>query len=158
MKRNKNKDAKKVAKDLLIPMIIAAIIVFIFTRFFGIGFVEGVSMKPTYHNGQIFLYNKSVKDLEDGDIVVFKSKELKSDLVKRVIAIQNEKLELKGGNVYVDGVLINEDYIKEKDNATNISVVIPRGYVFVMGDNRNHSIDSRSFGLIKETDIYGKVF
>lgn len=156
-KKNKNKDNKKVAKDLLIPMVIAAIVVFIFTRFFGLGFVEGISMKPTYHNGQLFLYNKSTSDIQDGDVVVFKSKELKSDLVKRVIATQNEKLELRSGDVYINGILINEDYIKEKDKTTNVSVVIPRGYVFLMGDNRKHSIDSRSFGLVKIEDIYGKV-
>ena len=153
----KERDKKKVIKDIVVPICIATLLVFTFTRFFGIGFIDGVSMKPTYHNGQIFLYSKS-NDVESGDVVVFRARELKADLVKRVIATENNKLEIKNGKTYIDGTLINESFVKHQDKSTALTVVIPRGYVFVMGDNRTHSIDSRRFGLVKVTDIYGKVF
>lgn len=153
----KDIDKKKILKDIVIPVLIAGVLVFTFTRFFGIGFIDGISMKPSYHNGQIFLYSKN-NEVEKGDVVVFKARELKADLVKRVIATQGDKLEIKDGKTYIDGTLIDETFVKHKDKATVVSVVIPRGYVFVMGDNRTHSIDSRRFGLVKVSDIYGKVF
>jgi len=145
----------KVFKDLVIPVLIAAAIVFTFTRFFGIGLVDGHSMEPTYSSGRPFIYHKTT-DVDRGDIVVFYTTKLKANLVKRVIAKGGDKLELRDGNVYVNDTRVVEKYIKEKDTATNLKLTIPRGYIFVMGDNRNHSVDSRRFGLIASKYIYGK--
>ena len=149
-------DKKKAAKEFLLPIVIASVIVFAVTRFIGFGFVQGSSMKPTYNNGKFFIYQKT-KDIEQNDIVMFYSKKLKADLIKRVIANENTTLEIKNGDLYIDGTFVDEPYLKHKDKSLNVSCYVPRGYIYVLGDNRNHSVDSRKFGLVKISDVYGKM-
>lgn len=86
-------------------------------------------------------------------------------IIKRVIAVGGQTVDIHDGQVYVDGELINEPYINEQNSTADLGaftgqypITIPEGYYFCMGDNRNHSTDSRasSVGLIKEDQIYGK--
>ena len=101
---------------------------------------------------------------EKGDIVVVdKANYFGKSIVKRVIATEGDKLfiDYNTGNVYVNGVLLQESYIKEKINpqaSENIDITIKEGHVFVMGDNRNGSSDSRlaEVGQINEKNILGK--
>ena len=147
---------KKILKEVVIPIAIAVVVVFGVTRFIGFGFVEGSSMKPTYNSGRLFIYQKT-KDIEQNDIVMFYSRKLKADLIKRVIATENTNLEIRNGDLYINNIYIDEPYLKHKDKSLNVSCYVPRGYIYVMGDNRNHSVDSRKIGLIKISDVYGKM-
>ncbi len=77
--------------------------------------------------------------------------------VKRVIGLPGDRLEFVMGRVYLNGELLQEDYIQEKMISDLDPVVVPDGYVYVLGDNRNHSMDSRQIGPIPLANIQGKV-
>lgn len=128
--------------------------------------VVGNSMDSTLHDGQrLFVLRQAYlgkkNNPEYKDIIVvdadFWGEEKK--IIKRVIATEGQSLKIEGSNVYVDGKLLKEDYINEAMNPEWNIVIdkIPEDKLFVMGDNRNHSGDSRHIGLVDESDIYGKV-
>ena len=80
-------------------------------------------------------------------------------LSKRVIAVEGDKIECIDSELYLNGQLLEEDYINEDMDYHDFSYEIPEGKIFIMGDNRNHSIDSRIIGYIDfEDDVVGKVF
>lgn len=129
--------------------------------------VSGISMQDTLYENERLLVSCFNYKPQNGDIVVVThGKDLDEPIIKRVIATEGQHLSIdyEDGEVVVDGVLLNEDYIKgttiAAQNPTNIPDVIPEGYVFVMGDNREHSLDSRSarVDLIPVDNIIGKAF
>lgn len=144
--------------------------------------VDGRSMLPTLHNGDRLVMYRLFYQPKRGDIVVISDYggnvldadgnvvpsgyALNENLIKRVIAVAGQKLEVDAstGAVYVDDVLLDEPYINmpttTDDLAFNYPITIPEGYIFVMGDNRNHSTDSRSpsVGLVRAEDVLGKAF
>ena len=78
------------------------------------------------------------------------------NIVKRIIAVGEDTVVIRGNKVYVNGKELNEDYLKTTQYSTpDISVKVPRGYIFVLGDNRDVSNDSRYFGCISEAEING---
>lgn len=128
--------------------------------------VVGESMDSTLHDGQrLFVFRQAYAGKKNNpeykDIIVveadFFGEEKK--IIKRVIATEGQSLKIKGSDVYVDGELLKEDYINETMNPEwDIEIEkIPEDKLFVMGDNRNYSGDSRHIGLVDESDIYGKV-
>ena len=129
--------------------------------------VDGDSMNDTLQNEDRLLVACLGYEPKCGDIVIVTHGEhLPEPIVKRVIATAGQTLEIdyNTGDVIVDGVLLKENYIKGVTRATieswNFPRVIPEGYVFVMGDNRENSRDSRSssVGLIPVENIIGKAF
>ena len=129
--------------------------------------VDGPSMNDTLKDKDRLLVSSFNYKPQNGDIVIIThGKELPEAIVKRVIATEGQKLRInpETGEVTVDGVLLKEDYIKgvtrSVTNPARIPDVIPKGYVFVMGDNREHSTDSRSakVDLIPVENITGKAF
>ena len=129
--------------------------------------VEGDSMNDTLHNEERLLVSCWCYEPKCGDIVIVTHGEkLAEPIVKRIIATAGQTLEIDSqtGDVIVDGVLLKEDYIKGITrtviDAGEIPRVIPEGYVFVMGDNRENSLDSRSrrVGLVPVENIVGKAF
>lgn len=106
-------------------------------------------------------------DIVPGDIVTFKDPEIASRvLIKRCIAVGGQTVDLRDGLVYVDGVAASEPYTDEKPseplNRTIEDITypytVPQGYIWVMGDNRTNSQDSRYFGAIPDTSVYGRAF
>ncbi|MBQ2842538.1 MAG: signal peptidase I [Clostridia bacterium] len=129
--------------------------------------VVGSSMYPTLENGNRIILSAFTYSPENGDIVVTcqpnDSYAIEDVLVKRVIATagQTVDIDFEKGIVYVDGEMLDEPYINEPTHDRedfNRPVTVPEGYVFVMGDNRNHSTDSRDnrVGLIREEYILGE--
>ena len=130
-------------------------------------FIPSGSMLPTLHQDDRVLVNKLSYDLHDvhrGDLVVFERPEGEAagqikDLIKRVVGLPGEKIEQRDGDVYIDGQRLEEPYLAEGTETTNLDPqVIPDGHVFVMGDNRSDSMDSRVFSAIDEDLIVGRAF
>lgn len=122
--------------------------------------VPTASMYPTIKdNDQIYvtrIYNKN--NLKRGDIVVFNSKELKMELVKRLIGLPNDTIEVTDkGLVYVNGKKLNETYVVDNGGKSGVYKV-PEAHYFFMGDNRINSLDSRYWNnpYIDSSDIEGK--
>ena len=147
--------------DVIFYLIILIMLILSLTRTVVISHVIGESMEPTLHNSDTCIVVKDFDGYEPGDIVVFNSIENKA-LIKRVIAVGGQTVRIADGIVYVNNVAIEEDYLKEGEFTVEFdikeTVVVPKGCYFVLGDNRNNSLDSRnkSIGFIKETDIIGE--
>ena len=153
----------KTLGELISCLIFVTILFCIAIRLVG---VVGESMYPTLHDGDKltllsnFLYEPAV-----GDIVVLKAPNFDDDrpIVKRVIAEagQTVDIDFDTGEVWVDGVLLDEPYINEptyRDNGTQFPLTVPENCIFVMGDNRNHSTDSRDprIGCVDQRYVLGK--
>ena len=148
----------------LVYSVLAGVVIFTFgIRLIG---VEGHSMVPTLQEGDRLLVANPMfyDDFKYGDIVVLtKESFLSEPIVKRVIAVggQTVDIDFDSGSVYVDGMLLKEDYINEltfTTDGTEFPVTVPEGSVFVMGDNRNHSNDSRDvkLGTVDTRHMIGK--
>lgn len=145
--------------------VLLALLIFFGTRMVVQNFrVDGGSMVPALENGEFLLVNKLayVASTPDrGDVVVFRSPaKPDEDLVKRIIGLPNETVEFHDGGVYVDGRRLAEGEYFAGVTGTRAgrSLVVPDQAYFVLGDNRGQSIDSRSFGIVPEASIVGKVW
>ncbi len=154
----------------LVYILAAVTVVFVFAiRLVG---VDGSSMYPTLHHSDylVLLSNVFYRNAEAGDIVVMTVPYFENEpIVKRVIATEGQTVDIDfdSGVVYVDGEALDEPYTfeptyvsyKEIGQALDYPVTVPEGHIFVMGDNRNNSTDSRfaPVGVVDERDVLGKV-
>ena len=157
----------------LVRDVFLIIVVFIL---FGVFFVqpvvvEGTSMLPQLHDGERLLVNKLVYykiqsiswgHIERGDIVVFwYPNDPDKSFVKRVIGLPGETVEVRSGRILVNGIELREPYLDTEHNLSLPSwpaKKVDDHHYFVMGDNRDNSLDSRYWGLVPEKYIYGKAF
>ena len=143
-----------------IPIISAVIIAFLINKFllFKV-LIPSESMVPTLNVGDRLFVTRvyNLDKLERGDIVVFYSEELQEDLIKRLIGLPGDKIEIKNGVVSVNGETLEEDYIGAEDKFNGVYEV-PEGKYFFLGDNRLYSKDSRYWinPYIDGEDIAGK--
>lgn len=160
MKENIKIKNNTLLKDWLIPVLIAIIIGLLINRFiFFTVFVPTGSMIPTINVDDKAIVSRiyNIKSMSRGDIIVFYSEELNQTLVKRLIGMPNDEIEIKNGIVFVNGQELKEDYVKNKDNYNGIFKV-PEGKYFFLGDNRPISKDARLWKnpYIDESDIKGE--
>jgi signal peptidase I len=124
--------------------------------------VEGTSMMPTLADQERVFINKFVYKLEPihrGDVVVFRyPRDVSKSYIKRVIAVQGDRVRIDEGQVYVNDAPLPETYVPEAywDTRSYPETVVPKHAFFVLGDHRNLSNDSRDFGPVGEQYIYGK--
>ena len=171
MSEQDKQTAEKEGRDLyewvqaLVCSVLTVVLVFTFgIRLIG---VDGHSMVPTLQDGDRLLVTTSLLsgDYEYGDIVIIQKGTFAGGepIVKRVIATggQTVDIDFETGAVYVDGTLLEEDYINELtfvEEGTEFPLTVPEGSIFVMGDNRNHSSDSRdaSLGTVDTRYVIGR--
>ena len=151
------------AKDWVISIIIAIALAFVIRQFVvELYIVDGPSMRPTLQSQERLVVNKFIYDFrapKKGEILVFQyPRDTSRDFIKRVIATPGDTIEIKGGNVYVNDQMLKEDYILEKTRSEYPKATVPEGTVFVMGDNRNHSTDSRDtrIGAVDTRYVVGR--
>lgn len=158
----KAKDIKKdnFFKEWIIPILGALILVFLLRQFvFFNVYVPTGSMIPTINIDDKVLVTRihNYNNLKRGDIIVFNSDELKETLVKRLIGLPGDKIEIKDGIVFVNGEKLEENYVKNKDDYSG-TFEVPQGKYFFMGDNRPISDDARYWEnhYIDSSKIQGK--
>lgn len=121
--------------------------------------VENISMRPTLKPGEFLLVNKlayRVGEIGHGDIIVFHYPlNPQEDYIKRVIGVPGDEVIVRGGEVFVNGQRLEEDYIMAPPGYED-SWVVPEDEVFVLGDNRNQSSDSHSWGFVPFQNIVGR--
>jgi signal peptidase I len=142
----------------LIIMLVVSIKVFIID----VVSVQGCSMYPTLNeqHDKVILekYKQFKKDYSRGDIVVIKEKSvINKTIIKRIIGLPDETIEVKNGHVYINEELLNEEYLDDTIKTyPDMRVVIPEDSIFVLGDNRENSRDSREIGAIEIDKVLGK--
>lgn len=152
----------KKIKEISIYLLIIVMVILIRTFIITPVRVNGTSMDPTLKNGEIMILNKikyNKNDIKRFDIVVVKMhKEL---LIKRVIGLPNEEIKYVDNKLYINGEYIKEPFLNDDVYTTNFSLddfklkKIPENCYFVMGDNREVSLDSRTFGCFSKDKILG---
>jgi signal peptidase I len=126
--------------------------------------VQGTSMLPLLEDGERIIVNKFVYRfgaIERGDVVVFwYPKDPSVSFIKRVIGLPGDAIELRRGVLFINGTAVLEEYLNHqfRDSDTYPPVQVSKGYYYVLGDHRNSSNDSRSWGEVPEKYIYGKAF
>jgi signal peptidase I len=119
--------------------------------------VRQSGMNPILNDGDFVLINKLDKKFSRNDIIVFRYPADPSQyFIKRIIGLPNEKIEIKNGQVFLNDQLLNEDYISKQETLGNISITLNKNQYFILGDDRNTSLDSRTFGPISLDAIEGK--
>ena len=165
---NQEKSIKSTIIEWVKVFGLAIVLAFVITLFIKPTLVSGDSMLPTLHENDYLIINKigyKIGEPKNGDVIVFKSDLEKNDgttkdLVKRIIGVAGDKVVIKDGKVYLNDKLLDETYLSEgMDTTGDVDIVVPEGKLFVLGDNREVSLDSRyeQVGLVDVNDVEGKV-
>jgi signal peptidase I len=155
--------AKSALREVVETILITLLIYFLVRTFLVENYrVVGNSMVPTLENDQFLVVNKLGYHLHQpqrGDIVVFHDpRDNGRKLIKRVIGLPGETLEVRQGRVLVNNQLLEESYIKNPARYSQAPIAIPDGQFYVLGDNRNNSSDSHNWGTLRGEGIVGKAW
>jgi len=151
----------RVAVRVGVPVVFAFSLWYVFTHVIRLGYIISGSMEPTLKIGEYYTVRLHDYNGDDsprrGDIIVFTAAD-GEPYVKRVVGLGGERFLVVGGNVWLDGQWLREPYLKEQPElAPPVLVAVPEGSVYVMGDNRNFSEDSRDAGPLPLDQIMGRV-
>lgn len=176
---------KSALREILETVLLTAIVFFLVHSLVQNFKVEGSSMEPTLHTGQYLLVNKAayasletsflervpvLEGLRDGeiqpfgapkpgDVIVFRfPKDPEKDFIKRIIAGPGDTVQVRNGQIWVNGHIIEEPYLSERPSYTVALQTVPPDNFFVLGDNRNNSSDSHVWGLVPRENIIGKAW
>lgn len=131
--------------------------------------IKGSSMEPNFHDGEYLLSDKLTyrfAEPQRGDVIVFKAPEANGDeFIKRIIGLPGDVISISDSFVHLNGKPLVESYIPEYSPTnpgaflqSGKQITVPTNHFFVLGDNRNHSSDSRAWGFIEKEDITGKAW
>lgn len=162
IKLEKSQKFRKEIIEWIKTIIFAVALYFVIDFFVARVIVDGHSMNPGINDGDLMLVNKvayQFSEIDYGDVIVFPyPNNPEKDYIKRVIAKEGDTIETIDGLVYVNGEMVNEYYLDPDAKQTIPQTIVPEGEVYVLGDNRNNSSDSRRWGTLPEEDIIGKAF
>ena len=156
---------RELLKDSLKLILIVFVILFLMIYIVSVTQVVGSSMSPTLSDGEVLILNKfnyRIFDVKRGDIISLDYEDTKY-LIKRIIGLPGETVEIKNNQLYINNTLYEEDYLPDDLVYPDFSLsdlgysVIPDDMYLVLGDNREDSLDSREIGLIKKEEINGKI-
>lgn len=145
-------------KKMAVSTAIAVWAAILFNTSFGLSYITGDSMKPTLEDGSIILMDKRAYP-KRGDIVICRVGKIDSIVTKRVMGLEGDKIKCADGVIHLNGKRINEKYLSIESTVTKDfeEITVPDGSYFLLGDNREYSLDSRYFGFPKQEDIVGIV-
>ena len=162
-KEKKGNPILRFLKEIYPYVIIVVVVLFVKTYIIAPIQVNGISMDSTLHDGDIMLLNKlqyKRYGVKRGDIVVIKNRG--SHIIKRIIGLPGDNIKVEDNILYINGKEYKEDYLDKGTVTNDFSLEelfdtdkVPEGTYFVMGDNRDDSLDSRILGFIEEDDIEG---
>ncbi|WP_042224587.1 signal peptidase I [Oceanobacillus manasiensis] len=164
---------RRLRKLLPVILIVAVLIIGLRSLLFASYVVDGESMQPTLHDGNLLMVNKVIYDLtqaERFDVIVFHANE-EDDYVKRVVGLPGDKISYRDDKLHVNDEYVEEPFLEPYVRASDSKPYtadftleektgekeVPEGKLFVLGDNRQDSLDSRSFGFISQDQLVGKV-
>jgi signal peptidase I len=173
LKKKSKQKKKSIFREYSEIILMAVFLAFFVRTFFIQAFkIPSESMEDTLLVGDFLFANKfvygaklplvnahlpAVREPRAGDIIIFKYPgDRKTDYIKRCVAVAGQTVELQGTNLYVDGVLQDEEYAKYFHGSTFGPYTVPAGHIFVMGDNRDNSADSRVWGPLDTNLVLGK--
>jgi len=146
-------------KDVLETLVLAVLLFLAINAVSARIRVDGSSMVPTLNDGQFVMVNRLVykySDPDHGDVVVFHyPRDPDQEYIKRIIGLPGDTVTITNGHVYINGQELDEPYIAASTRATG-EWQVPGDHLFVLGDNRNNSQDSRNFGFVSMDNIIGK--
>ena len=149
-------------KQCICDIGLAILIVLAITTFIKPTIVHGTSMNPTLQDGDYLLVSKQAYTFEEperGEIIVFPVGEDNKLYIKRIIGLPGDVITIKNGEVYVNGEANDQDYTLDGFTSGNVDeLIVPDGELFVLGDNRMNSIDSREIGTRKIEEVKGVAF
>jgi signal peptidase I len=155
---------KNFLREFLIEIILIALFMVVWFTVIEAREVFQSSMEPNFHEGERVLINKAtywswIGEPHRGDVVVIKAPNQDNEaFIKRVIGLPGDTVEIARGVLYLDGVKINEPYVKLSFTYSYPKTTIPADDYFVLGDNRDISNDSHLWGVLPRKNIIGKVF
>ncbi len=151
-------------KNIAIVIIIGLMAWFVSKYYIQFALIKGDSMSPSYCSGKLVLLDKNWDELESGDVIAFKCENVKGTLIKRIVATPGDTVQIKDGDVYVNGInsrniLFDSNKQIEYSGIATERINLDEGEYFVMGDNYGESKDSRysEIGCVKLEFIIGKV-
>ncbi len=147
-----------VVREIIETLLLTFFIFWLVNGLIGRYRIDGSSMNPTLYDGQYLIINNVSYMLDTpqrGDVIVFRHPQNDLNLIKRVVGLPGDDVEIRDRQVFVNGVPLNEPYI-EAPPAYNGFWKVPENEFFVLGDNRNNSSDSHSWSFLPKENILGK--
>lgn len=162
---HKNKKSSRLKKGSIIVglLMFFGLCLLVLGQFYGVSTVEGNSMEPTLKNEQVIVIEKQPDQLQRGDVLAFNVPQMgDKEFVKRIIGLPGDTIYASQGKLYVNDKPLSTDYTGSVTEDFTLKEIcgretVPEGKLFVLGDNRSHSTDSRNYGFVDQGEIKGKV-